>query len=801
MIVRDCARELERCLKSFAAYPDEIVIVNTGIDENEPGFKETNAVAESFGAKVFHFPWVEDFSAARNFSFSKCENDVVMWLDADDTVENAKDFARIIRQVLGSGGLEVLYAEYLYDFDERGQCTTILTRERVVNRRFFEWRAPIHEVLCETYHCRGTKIPAQFGRIIHNRQRNEPATKKSLERNLRVLEHHFLPKEQGGLGEYCEERMLFYWANTYMGLGRYEDAVQKYLEYIPRSGSQAEIQQALGNASEACRLIGHFDKAKGLAFQAIERNPDAPTPYWFMAQAHLRGGSLDNAIHYAMCCLERASKFEQEMVANPKVIFGGAALLIATAKYKQNKIDDVEPMLQIAEKYYGKDDPGIKEMRQNVAEARRKRELLNAYNTLRSVAEQEGRGDDIRSLARATPAAIRDSHEVARYLPKTRPDGKRSIAFLCGGGMPGLWGPELLKTGIGGSEEAVCYLSEQFAKAGWHVEVYAPCKRQTWNGVEWYAVEDFSGDDDQDVLDVLVVWRTAWTALHFGTKAKRVYLWLHDMPDRSCWMDGLWNGFDGIFCLSEFHKQVYDFLPAEKKVLSANGLPLDRLVPVDQLVNEPHRFIYASCPTRGLETVLLWWEKIKKEIPDAELDVFYGFHPTLLEHAKVKTPYGRQLTQTIQQIDQLRKQDGVNWRGFVGHEELHLAMSRAGLWLYPTCFPEISCITAMKMMAHGVVPVTVNQFALKETVTHGVKIDGQMHLIDDQAKWFQAVIDLAKNPWTKERRQEMALAARANFDWAKVCEQWRGLFEESLKSPKANRIYPRGRLDLVRAAI
>ncbi len=800
MIVRNCAIELDRCLKSIAAYPDEIVVVNTGIDENEPGFKETNAVAESFGAKVFHVPWVEDFSAARNFSFSKCTNDVVMWLDSDDTVENAKGISQVIKNAFGSNEIQCLYVEYLYDFDDRGQCTTVLTRERVVNKQHFEWRAPIHEVLCEVCHTRGSQLPPQYGRVVHNRKRGEPKMQKALERNLRVLEYHYLPKEQGGQGEYCEERMVFYWANTLMGLHRYEEALKKYVEYVPRSGSQAEIQQALGSASECARLLEKYPEAKALAYQAIERNPQSPTPYWFLASACLKAGQLELAITNALACLDRATNYQQEMVSNPKVVFGGSALLAATAKYEQNKIDEVEPLLQIAEKHYGSEDPAIKEMRANIAAAKRTRDLIRSYEQLCSVAQAEGRMSDIRLLAKAAPKEIHFAPSVARFLPKERPVGKLSIAFVCGGGMPGGWGPDLLKTGIGGSEEAVCYLSEQFAKLGWHVEVYAECKRQTWNGVEWYPYAEFSGDDDTQTLDVVIVWRTPWVAIDQGMRAKRTYLWLHDMPDKSCWMPGIWNGFDGIFCLSDFHKKVYDFIPDEKKILSANGLPNDRLVPVDQLTNEPTRMIYASCPTRGLLTVLLWWEKIRAAVPSAELDVYYGFHPTLLAHSRVKTPYGRFLTQTIQQIDQMRQQDGVNWKGFVGHDELHAGMAKAGLWLYPTGFPEISCITAMKMQAHGVIPVTVNDFALAETVKHGTKVEGKMDDPLVQKAWFDHVVGLAQNPWSQQQRLEMALDARATFSWAKVAEQWATLFSQSLAEPKRERIYQRNRVDLMRIA-
>lgn len=809
MIVRDCAAELERCLKTIAAYPDEVVVVNTGLTPEEKGFAETNAVAKKFGAKVFHFPWVEDFSAARNFSFEKCSHDVVMWLDSDDIVDGAAMLDRVIRQSFSDNSVGVLYAEYLYafdriDFDKNkpvkwGNCTAVLTRERIVDRRCFTWRAPIHEVLCETFGVNGLMVPPQMARIRHVHLHDEESTNGSLERNLRVLEHHYNPVDKGGLGEYCEERMLFYWANTLTGLRRFPEAIQKYLEYIPRSGSNPEIQQAFQSASECARLIGNLSLAKALGHQACDKNPDAPTPYFMLAQVYKQEGNEPLAEHYALECLERANKINQEMISNPKVIFGGSAILAANCKLSLNKLDDIEPLLGIAERFYGKECQDILQIRAVLTRELEKRKLMTAYGTLREAIGPQDT-EKMRALARVAPPVLRSHPEIARFLPKHRPEGKRTITFLCTGGMPPPWGPELLKTGIGGSEEAVCYLSEQFVKKGWHVEVFAPCKRQTWQGVEWYPFEEFPGSDDESPTDVLVVWRSPFLLETLGSRAKRTYVWLHDMPTRGLWPNGIWNGYDGIFVLSEFHKRVYDFVPDSKKIVSANGLPSDRLVPIDQLANEPHRMVYASDPTRGLLTVLTWWEHIRKAVPDAELDVYYGFHPTLMAACRRPDPYGRQLAATVKKIDELRKQDGVNWHGFVGHEQLHAGFAKCGLWLYPSAYDEISCITAMKMQAHGVVPVTSEQGALAETVQHGVKIPGDPNDVAMQKAWFDAVVAQANNPWTREQRLDMATDARSKFSWASVADQWHGLFEKDLALPKRNRFYERGRAALIRAA-
>ena len=81
MIVRDSARTLEACLESIQPWVDEMVIVDTGSHD------ETPEIARKFGARLFHFPWCDDFAAARNESLRHARGEWLFWMDSDDTID------------------------------------------------------------------------------------------------------------------------------------------------------------------------------------------------------------------------------------------------------------------------------------------------------------------------------------------------------------------------------------------------------------------------------------------------------------------------------------------------------------------------------------------------------------------------------------------------------------------------------------------------------------------------------------------------------------------------------------------
>jgi len=72
---------LGECLASLAGQVDEVVVVDTGSDD------DTVQIATAHGAVVRQFPWSNDFSAARNFCLDACSGDWILYIDADERLE------------------------------------------------------------------------------------------------------------------------------------------------------------------------------------------------------------------------------------------------------------------------------------------------------------------------------------------------------------------------------------------------------------------------------------------------------------------------------------------------------------------------------------------------------------------------------------------------------------------------------------------------------------------------------------------------------------------------------------------
>lgn len=143
MIVKNEEKVLARCLDSIADLMDEIIIVDTGSTD------DTKKIAQKYTKNIYDFEWVDDFSAARNFSFSKATKDYIYVADADEVIDekNRRKFKDLKEVLLPE--IEIVQMKYCnqlsngtaYNFDEE-------YRPKLYKRlREFVWTEPVHEMV------------------------------------------------------------------------------------------------------------------------------------------------------------------------------------------------------------------------------------------------------------------------------------------------------------------------------------------------------------------------------------------------------------------------------------------------------------------------------------------------------------------------------------------------------------------------------------------------------------------------------------------------------------------------------
>lgn len=241
MIVKNEHDTIARCLESVKGAVDEIIIVDTGSSD------DTKEIARAYTEKIYDFPWQDDFSAARNRAFSYATRDFVMWLDADDVLEDAAALAGFKKSVLNE--FDVAMAPYHAAFDAQGMPSFTYYRERILRRSMgFKWEGAVHEAIVP----RGRIVYADFA-VRHEK----PAGKAGDPfRNLRIYEG--LRKK----GHTFSARERFYYGRELRTAGRFEEAAVQLRSVIADEGAWLENRiEACVDLSACLQSIGNMEGA------------------------------------------------------------------------------------------------------------------------------------------------------------------------------------------------------------------------------------------------------------------------------------------------------------------------------------------------------------------------------------------------------------------------------------------------------------------------------------------------------------------------------------------------------------
>jgi glycosyltransferase involved in cell wall biosynthesis len=359
------------------------------------------------------------------------------------------------------------------------------------------------------------------------------------------------------------------------------------------------------------------------------------------------------------------------------------------------------------------------------------------------------------------------------------------VTIYCGESWEA-WSPKSIETGIGGSEEAVIYLSQALHKRGHTVTVYNKCGEDggDYDGVTYKDYLDYDGE----ACDIFIGWRNinAWKQ---ATNFKVGYHWLHDTAPEEQVIQALALGAHKIMVLSQYHRRLYASLKNHLFFVTQNGVNLPDF---EQDVSRvPGKCVYTSSYDRGLKELLEMWPTIKLSVPHATLDIAYGFETW--EKIMGQTEDGAKKFKMIKdEFEALFQQDGITHHGRVSHKEVAQLMLRADAWAYPTWWPEISCITAMKAQVGGAIPVVVPTAAVAETVQYGIKTDrGYFHDLQGnvikpgemEEQYSMSLISVLTTDEDKklDLRAQMQEWARDMYSWDSVAKQWEHEFETTIK--------------------
>lgn len=210
MIVKNEEKNIYACLKSASDIVDEIIIVDTGSTD------KTIEIAKEFTDKIYSFQWINDFSAARNYSFSLASKEYILWLDADDVLLNEDRTKLIDLKSFLHESIDYVSMYYDITFNNEGKCIFSTIRERLIkNYKGFYWDCFMHERLNVWGNHQHTDIHITHTKCHHDNNRNLENFRS------KIKDNYFLNARE----------MYFYGCELFLGK-YYDDAIRVFEEFF-----------------------------------------------------------------------------------------------------------------------------------------------------------------------------------------------------------------------------------------------------------------------------------------------------------------------------------------------------------------------------------------------------------------------------------------------------------------------------------------------------------------------------------------------------------------------------------------
>ena len=253
MIVRDEARCIARCLRSAQPFVDDMIVLDTGSGD------DTVAIAAQLGARVHHFMWTGDFSAARNAALDHSSATWNLVLDADEWIDGAAG-AGSLQSALGEGGPFIGLLPVASEFDLQGRVEVAVSWIPRLLPRDVRYQGVIHEHPVSTLPRRRVQLP-----IMHDGYRQLGLEQKKGRNEALLLR----ALEQAPADPY----LLYQLGKNYEIYEDYDNAVVRYRAALQCSGPTDAFRHDL-----VVRAI--FSLKKAQQHEAAVALSETEMPYW-----------------------------------------------------------------------------------------------------------------------------------------------------------------------------------------------------------------------------------------------------------------------------------------------------------------------------------------------------------------------------------------------------------------------------------------------------------------------------------------------------------------------------------------
>lgn len=277
MIVKNEEEVIGRCLDSVKEIVDEINIIDTGSTDR------TKEIVSLYTERIFDFTWIDDFSAARNFAFQQATSEYILWLDADDIFLKRDQTLLLKLKNILELDVDAVSMDYNLSFDEHDNVTSSLRRYRLVKReKGFKWIGAVHEYLEVYGKLYDSDIAVSHMPLSHD-----------TERNLRIYE------SMAALGKAFSPRDLFYYANELLDHGRFEKAIEYYLQFLKTNQGWIEDNISACNKLADCyNRLGIKEQELSWILNALNYGIPKPETCCRLAFLFLEKNEISNAIYW-----------------------------------------------------------------------------------------------------------------------------------------------------------------------------------------------------------------------------------------------------------------------------------------------------------------------------------------------------------------------------------------------------------------------------------------------------------------------------------------------------------------------